>query len=210
MNMHKRLLKEMRRKWFVSLGLSAILLSLIAIIALPNLSSSQLPDTDLVKAKLTTQIDPKLPKATYPCLPEEAAKLDLLGEVYYGAKTYYLVRANFDNNNAYWEPLIAVSNRTCNSLNANPEQQAVSLETLIDENLAIELSKQRYQKVISEIGGKHKLEAELARQSRENPKLLIPRAFYKALEQLDIKIPRNLQPTSKLTPDQFALGLNMH
>ncbi|MEO1396221.1 MAG: hypothetical protein AAFV90_25260 [Cyanobacteria bacterium J06634_5] len=136
-----------------------------------------------------------LPVEILSCLPSQAVKTDLSGEVKDKNNNYYLVGTSLPNQNSeeskYREMLIQV-NRQGTCLSLLPDKEYV-LSRYITVRLARQLALQNYQKTIHQMG-QGAFQAELSRQLNNYPdsmKAQLPKEYIWALKQLGIELPQN-------------------
>jgi hypothetical protein len=149
-----------------------------------------------------TQVDNKIPKKLYACLPKQVQKLKLLAHSNTNNSIYYLVGIyqlpqHFNGTEPppeYQETLVELDNIGCSVVISKEKKGAVSLTQYVSEKVARELSLQTYKQAIEEAGGKDKFQHLILED--ENQAGYISYYFPEdvwALQQLGIRLPANIQ-----------------
>lgn len=189
-----------------------IMLAIVALVLeislLPACSVSALIPKEITSSVVNSKnpvmaqanIDSKIPKNIYPCLPRQVQDLKLWAHTKANQSNYYLIGIYQQHSQQmeefqpqYQETLVELDNVGCLVVVPKQKMGAVSLVQYVPEQVARELKLQRYRQAIAQVGGKEKFQDIFIEQESQSPgdvSYYFPEDVW-ALERLGIKLPDN-------------------
>lgn len=196
------MLKKTKQKNLMVLMAGILTLTGALAVILPRLSLSQASKDKAPVADVSdksVEVDPAIPTSVVSCLPENARKIDLGGLIEKNDSQYYFLKAKFQNQEDFFEPLIEVKGQSCKLLNGELEQKAQSLTQFVDADTANALTVQAVKKVIADIG-QEELEAELQKGVEAGKPAYLPREYVFAYQTLGVRLPENYKEFDEWPP----------
>lgn len=133
-----------------------------------------------------------IPNAIKRCVPaQQVARADVISTTQKGGTTYYLLAAYEQGENTPSDLLISASNQTCKELLYNPMGDRIALASVVNRDIARQLTLGRYRRELNRIG-KAALQQQINQSAAGGNVTWFDEQIW-ALRQLGITIPRNVK-----------------